>query len=111
MHIKNYTFTDNAEDLHIVMFMYNLLEYSDNYSMTSGSLCNYYRDEVNDDANEDNDGGNYRKNNKKKRTNKSIEYKTKTKTGSTPADNSRLDTRFVVPLKYLSNFWRFLDLL
>ena len=29
-----------------------LLEYSDNYSKTSGSLWNYYRDEVNDDANE-----------------------------------------------------------
>ena len=50
----NNTFTDNAEDLHIVMPMYNLLEYSDNYSMTSGSLWNYYRDEVNDDANENN---------------------------------------------------------
>ena len=30
----------------------NLLEYCDNYSMTSRSLWNYYRDEVNDDANE-----------------------------------------------------------
>ena len=34
------------------MPMYNLLEYSDNYSTTSGSLWNHYRDEVNDDANE-----------------------------------------------------------
>ena len=32
--------------------MYNLLEYSDNYSMTSGSLWNYYRDELNNDENE-----------------------------------------------------------
>ena len=32
--------------------MHNLLEYSDNYSMTSGSLCNYYRDEVNDEENQ-----------------------------------------------------------
>ena len=32
----------------------NLLEYSDNYSITSGSLRRYYRDEVNDDANENN---------------------------------------------------------
>ena len=37
---------DNAEDLDIVMPMYNLLKYSQNYSMTSGSLWNYYRDEV-----------------------------------------------------------------
>ena len=34
----NNTFIDNAEDLDIVMPMYNLLEYSGNYSMTSGSL-------------------------------------------------------------------------
>ena len=54
------------------MPMYNILEYSDNYSMTSGSLWNYYGDKVNDDANENNDAGNYRtKNNNttsKKRT-------------------------------------------
>ena len=42
----NNTFIDNAEDLDIVMPTYNLLEYSDNYSMTSGSLWNYYRDEM-----------------------------------------------------------------
>ena len=36
------------------MPMYNMLEYSDNYSITSGSLRRYYRDEVNDDANENN---------------------------------------------------------
>ena len=34
------------------MPIYNLFEYSDNCSMTSGSLWNYYRDEINDDANE-----------------------------------------------------------
>ena len=45
---------DNAEDLDIVMPTYNLLEYSDNYSMTSGSLWDYYRDEINYDENEDN---------------------------------------------------------
>ena len=36
----NNTFIDTAEDLDIVMPMYNLLEYSDNYSITSGSLWN-----------------------------------------------------------------------
>ena len=54
MHINN-TFIDNAEDLYIVISMYILLEYSDNYSKTSGSLWNNYRDEVNDSANENND--------------------------------------------------------
>ena len=33
------------------MPIYNLLEYSKNYKKTIGSLCNYYRDELNDDAN------------------------------------------------------------
>ena len=36
---------DNAEDLHVVMPMYSLLEYSKNYRKTTGSLWNYYRDE------------------------------------------------------------------
>ena len=35
---------EHAVDLDIVMSMYNLVEYSDNYSMTSGSLWNYYKD-------------------------------------------------------------------
>ena len=44
---------DNAEDLDVVMSMYNLLEYSKNYRKITGSLWNYYRDEPNDgtDAN------------------------------------------------------------
>ena len=36
---------DNVEDLDVVMLMHNLLEYSKNYRKTTGSLCNYYRDE------------------------------------------------------------------
>ena len=78
------TFIDNAEYLDIVMPMYNLLEYSDNYSMTSGSFWNYYRDKVDDVANENNDDDDdddddddYRVNNEKKTTSKSFEYKTK----------------------------------
>ena len=35
----------NAKDIEIVIPMYNLIEYSDNYSKTSGSLWQYYRDE------------------------------------------------------------------
>ena len=37
---------DHAEDLDTVMLIYNLLEYNGNYLMTSGSLWNYYRDEM-----------------------------------------------------------------
>ena len=56
--------------------MYNLLEYSDNYSITSGSLQNYYRDEVNDDENE-NDDNHIMINNNKIAASKSFEYEQK----------------------------------
>ena len=36
---------DNAKDIDIVMPMYNIIEYSDNYAKTSGSLWQYFRDE------------------------------------------------------------------
>ena len=39
---------DNAQDLDIIMPMYNLVEYSDNYSKTSESLSKYYKDDPND---------------------------------------------------------------
>ena len=104
----NNIFVDNAEDLDIVMPMYNLLEYSDNYSMTSGSLWNYYRDEINDDEYENDDNGN-KINNNETTTSKSFKYKTKV-IGSTPNNASRLNAEVVVLLKYLSNFWRSLDL-
>ena len=42
---------EDADDLDTVMPMYNLLEYSKNYRKTTGSLYNYFRDELNDDAN------------------------------------------------------------
>ena len=38
---------DNAHDIDIVMPMYNLIEYSDNYSKTAGSLWQYYKDDPN----------------------------------------------------------------
>ena len=83
--------------------MYNLLEYSD-----IRKLWNYYRDEVNDDANENNAARNTINNNKIL-TNKSFEYKTRLIV-KTQNNNNILDAEVAVPLKYLSNFWRFLDL-
>ena len=44
----NDTQIDNAKDTDVVMPVYKLIEYSDNYSKTSGSLSQYYRDEAND---------------------------------------------------------------
>ena len=105
----NNTFTYNPENLDIVMLMYNLLEYSDNYYKRSGNLWNNYRDEINDSANENNDVNNYRINNNKTTTSKSFEYKTKIRR-RTPNDINILDAEVVVPLKYLSNIWRSLDL-
>ena len=69
-----------------------LLEYSDKYSITSGSLWNYFRDEVNYAANS-------RINSNKTKASKSFKYKTKT-----PVNASRLDTEIVASLKYFSNF-------
>ena len=47
----NNTDIDNAHDIDIVMPMYNLIEYSDNYSKASGSLWQYYKDDPNDKLN------------------------------------------------------------
>ena len=44
---------DNAEDLDVVMPMYNLVEYSKNQRKTTGSLWNYYRDQPNSGENND----------------------------------------------------------
>ena len=105
----NNTFVGNAEDLNIVMLVHNLLEYSYKYSMTSKSLWNYYRDEVNDDENENDNANNNRKNNNKTLTSQSFEYMTKW-IRSTPNNNDTLNTEAAVPLQYLGNFWRFLNL-
>ena len=86
-----------------------LLEYSGKSSMKLGNLWNYRRDEVNDDANENNVANNYKINNNKTATSKSFEFKTKIME-SKPDDNNTLETEVIVPLKYLSNFWRSLDL-
>ena len=45
---RHRTDIDTTQDIDIVMPMYNLIEYSDNYSKTSGSLLQYYRDDPND---------------------------------------------------------------
>ena len=58
------TIVDHAKDLDIVILLCDLLEYSNNYSMTSGSLWNYYRDEVNYSANEIDDNDNKINNNR-----------------------------------------------
>ena len=51
----NNVLTDNAEDLDIVMPMYNVLEYNKNYRKITGSFWNYYRDEANNPPLNDDD--------------------------------------------------------
>ena len=92
----NGVLVENAEDLDIVMPMYNLLEYSKNYSITSASLWNYYRDELTDETN-DNNGPN-------KNVIKINPYYDQNKRGTK-------EVEIAVPLKHLGNFWNSLNIL
>ena len=102
MHKQNNREIDYAGDIDIVMSMHNLIEYSDNYSKTSGSVWQYYRDEraLNNvgiildfpDAN----------------NSASSKFKQKI-TGQTGKDGTK-DVHIMVPLKHLSNFWRTLEM-
>ena len=64
---------------------------------------------IENSANENNDTNKFRMNKNKTTTSKYFEYKIKV-IGTTSNYNKRLDAEVVVPLKYLSNFWRSLDL-
>ena len=84
----NNTEIDNAKDIDIVMPMYNLIEYSDNYSKTSGSLWQHCKDNPNDNLTD------------------SESFKSKIKiTGKAPNNGNTKDVEIIAPLKYLSNFW------
>ena len=105
---------EDADDLDIVMSMYTLLEYSKNYRKTIVSLYNYYRDELSDDA-DDNNFDNIKVVN-------SNTFKCKNKIiGNTYNVNAGADCYYVnkngtqevelaIPLKYSGNFWRALNI-
>ena len=84
------------------MHMYNLIEYSDNYAKTTGSLWQYCKDIPAGDAN--NEITEFRRGN----TTDSFNFKAKI-TGQTGDDGTK-DVEIMVPLKYLSNFWRILEM-
>ena len=96
---------DNAEYIDIVMPMYNLIEYSDNYSKTTRSLWQYWKEisAINDDGVIVNFNG--------ANATDSFNFKNKI-TGQTAANSNngniagRVDVEIMVPLKYISNFWR-----
>ena len=105
---------EDADDLDIVMPMYNLLEYSKNYRKTIGSLYNYYRDELSHDA-DDNNFANINEVNSE-----AFKYKNKI-TGNmynVNADddgydvnkNGTQEVELDIPLKYLGNFWKALNI-
>ena len=97
---------DTAENLDIVMPMYNLIEYSDNYQDSSATLYQYKRDE----PPENDSVADLTANNSD-----SLKYKIKllgnvTEVAGDAAGVRRLNVKVVVPLKYLSNFFRSLEL-
>ena len=94
---------DNAKDIDIVMPMYNLIEYSDNYAKTTGSLWQYCKDIPARNANNNNIVI-FAENN----ITDSFKFKAKI-TGQTGNDGTK-DVEIMVPLNYLSNFWRTLEM-
>ena len=117
---------DNAEDLDIAMLMCNLIENSKNYRKTTGSLRNYYREELSDATNNNNSPD------EKVITSKPFKHKTGitgdsidynvaeniTNNQGNEIDNSAYDAnkigvkeaKIAVPLKYLSNLLKNLDI-
>ena len=98
----NNTQIDNAKGIDIVMSMYNSREYSDNYAKTTGSLWQYCKNIP--ARNNDNEIVIFRANN----TTDSFNFKVKF-IGQTGDDGTK-DVEIIVPLKYLSNFWRILEM-
>ena len=93
----NETFVDEADFINITMPMYNLIEYSDNYSDTSGSLWQFKRDEIEVDVDLTVNAQHIPNNSS------SFKYKSSFIT-------NRNGVKIVVPLKYLSYFWRSLEM-
>ena len=93
----NETFVDDAQHINIAMPMCNLIEYSDNYSGTSGSLGQFKRDEIGGDDDLTVDTQHIPNNSS------SCKYKSKFITG-------RNGVKIAVPLKNLSNFWISLEM-
>ena len=106
----NNTQIDHANDIDVVMPTYKLIEYSFNYTKTSGNLWKYYRDQPDlnnpgnitdfpdDDDDDDDDDSN------------TVSFKSKQKIkGQTNASDAE-DVEVTFPFKYLSNSWRTLEM-
>ena len=100
---------EDADELDIVMPMYNLLEYSKNYRKTIGSLYNYYRDELTNDNNDDFANRNVVNSEAFKYKNKITGNTYNVDAGADGYDvnkNGMQEIELAIPLKYLGNFWR-----
>ena len=96
------------------MPMYNLLEYCKNYRKTIGSLYNYYRDELTNDGNDNNfDKRNAVNSEAFKYKNKITGNTYNVHAGAQGYDVNKNGTQKIelaIPLKYLGNFWRALNI-
>ena len=105
---------EDADDLDIVMSMYNLLENSKNYRKTIGSLYNYYRNELSDDADDNNfDNIKIVNSNVFKYKNKITGNTYNVDAGAQSYDvnkNGTQEVELAIPLKFLGNFWRALNI-
>ena len=104
---------EDADDLGIVMPLYNLLEYSKNYRKTIGSLYNYYRDELTNDGNDNFASRNVVNSEAFKYKNKITGNTYNVDAGAQGYDvneNCTQKIELAIPLKYLGNFWRALKI-
>ena len=88
----NETFIDEADFINITMSMYNLIEYSVNYSFTSGSLWHFVRDEIINNTDVTNDD------------NVPLIKHKASLIGNTENDGKKNGVKIAIRLKYLSNF-------
>ena len=115
---------DNFHAL-VTMSMYNLLEYSKNYRKTIGSLYNYYRDELSDDADDNNfdnikvvNSNTFKHKNKIIGNTYNVDARIPNPDGAGQVDNpiyianknGTQEVELAIPLKYLGNFWRPLNI-
>ena len=115
----------DADDLDIVTSMYNLLEYIKSYRKTIGSLYNYYRDELSDDADYNNfdnikviNSNTFKYKNKIIGNTYDVDARIPNADGAGQIDNPTYiaikngtqEVELAIPLKYLGNFWRALNI-
>ena len=105
---------EDIDDLDIFMSLYNLLEYSKNYRKTIGLLYNYYRDELSDYADDNNfDNIKVVNSNTFKYKNKIIGNTYNLNAGADDSGvnkNGTQEVELAIPLKYIGNFWRALNI-